>query len=217
MHLTVGELRPAKHNFKGRATESRKMASIGGDAWIYSQKGKLMLQRFRKEYLVRKVRESVQNRALVAVAHAPDFSRETMMLLNEELQPHGATVRFQKNSLGRIGLKDAGLEPLVKFVKGPVALIAGDAEMPLAKAIQGLSKKINNWIVMGAMLDGRILLEWSDVDYLSKLPAPEIVHRDLIMQIQPGTALQVPNPAAYLVAILQQRESSLGKVDLDEK
>jgi hypothetical protein len=45
------------------------------------------------------------------------------------------------------------------------------------------------------------------VERLAKLPAAEIVYRDMIAQMLPGTVLQVPSPAAYLVALLQQHSA----------
>lgn len=53
----------------------------------------------------------------------------------------------------------------------------------------------------------------SQVERLANLPAAEVVHRDMIAQMLPGTVLQVPSPAAYLVALLQQHSASSTRDD----
>lgn len=42
-----------------------------------------------------------------------------------------------------------------------------------------------------------------ELDRLSKLPALDVVHTQMVSQMLPGTCLQVPNVAAYLVSVLQ--------------
>ena len=48
-----------------------------------------------------------------------------------------------------------------------------------------------------------------DVERLAQLPAPEVLHAQLVSQMMPGAALQVPNVAAYLVGVLQMRVEDL--------
>ena len=47
------------------------------------------------------------------------------------------------------------------------------------------------------------LSQFDEVERLSKLPPLEQVHTAMVAQMLPGTALQVPNVAAYLVSCLQ--------------
>ena len=49
----------------------------------------------------------------------------------------------------------------------------------------------------------------SELERLSKLPSAEQVHLQMVSQMLPGTCLQVPNVAAYLVSVLSSHVDGL--------
>ncbi len=179
-------------------------------AYITHADNTLSLTRFRKEFLVEKLAHAVRHKPIVAIAHTPELSRDATAAINAELRPIGALLSQQKNVLTRLGLERANMHPLLPLVKGPTVVVAGDADAALAKALMNLPKVVPDFFVVGALLDGRLLIEHSDVKALADLPPPEVVYRDLIMRASPSGALQLPNPAAFLVSILQQRAGDVG-------
>lgn len=96
---------------------------------------------FRKEFLAAKVQRLVAGQRLVAVASASNLNLAATQHISTELGQVGAEVSFIKNSLMSIGLENAGLGPLAGFLRGPTCLIAGDAELDVAKKIVALQKK----------------------------------------------------------------------------
>jgi ribosomal protein L10 len=122
----------------------------------------------------------------------------------------GARAALIKNTLAANALRGAGFEPLVPLLHGRCLVAAGDADVDTAKTLLSLTKSVPQLMVLGAMLDQRLLLHGPQVAKLAKLPAREVVHADLISAMAPGTALQIPNPAAHLLAVLQAREAARG-------
>jgi ribosomal protein L10 len=99
-------------------------------------------------------------------------------------------------------LEAAGAADLVPLLKGPTAIATGPAEVPLAKELLTLSTLFPDFFVIGALLNKRRVLEFMEVERLSKLPASDVIHSQLVAQMLPGSSLQVPNVAAYLIGVL---------------
>ena len=90
----------------------------------------------------------------------------------------------------------------------------------------------SQFVLLGAVLDSRLLLQWEEMDRLAGLPPPEQaralhlhahpplqppphaqVHSAMVSAMLPGSALQIPSPAAHLLAVLQAREAQAAKPD----
>lgn len=134
--------------------------------------GRLKLANFRKEFLASRVEKLVSGQRLVAVASAGNFDAAMTEQLSRKLGEVGAAVTFVKNSLTAIGLKNAGLAPLGGFLRGPTCVIAGDAEVEVAKRIVSLQRAEPSFMVLGAMLEGRLLIQWDQVEDGAPRPPP---------------------------------------------
>ena len=172
----------------------------------------LKVQRLRKEYIVSRITKSVSNAALVAVAHTGNMTHADRSSLRRTVSEAGGEVTFAKNTLCVKALEAAGGPAigLAPLLRGNTVLATGPAEVPVAAALLGAAKTLPDFHVLGALLDQRRLLQFYDVDKLAKLPPAEQLHTNLIMQMLPGTSLQIPNMAAYLCAILQQHVEQQG-------
>ena len=164
-----------------------------------------MALRLRREFLARRVSESVKRSQLVAVAHMGNLGTEAREDVRRTLAAVGGDVTFTKNTLTAKGLEAAGGAALVPLLQGSTALATGPAEVPLAASLLALSKTHPEFFVLGAMVNGSRVLEFMDVERLSKLPSREALHTQMVSQMLPGASLQVPNVAAYLVGVLQMR------------
>lgn len=175
---------------------------------MMSASGRLRVQRFRKDFIVKMMTRQLEGKNFVAVAYTGNINYHQQYTLRSDLNAAGASFNIVKNSLMALGFERAGFEPLKPLLRGKVAIASGDADVAIAKTLLSLSKKVPDFTILGAMLNQSLLLQYDEVDRLAKLPPAEIVHRDLIAQMMPGTLLQVPNVAAYLVALMQQHSSS---------
>jgi large subunit ribosomal protein L10 len=162
----------------------------------------LRMQRMRKDFLISRVRRQVEQSALVAVVNVGNIGTSQCEQVRRTLAAVGGQVLFTKNSLAAKGLEAAGAADLVPLLKGPTAIATGPAEVPLAKELLTLSTLFPDFFVIGALLNKRRVLEFMEVERLSKLPASDVIHSQLVAQMLPGSSLQVPNVAAYLIGVL---------------
>jgi len=170
------------------------------------------MSRFRKEWLVRQAESRTSSAPLVVVAYAGNMGGSERESLSATLEKAGASVSFLKNSLMRRCLNSSPLAPLAQLVHGPTAVIAGNASVEIAEQLVLLDKKSAKFLVLGAMLEQRVLLQSKEVVRLSRLPPKEVVYKELIEQMLPARflqlpgpaqVLQIPNPAQGLLALLQ--------------
>jgi len=166
----------------------------------------LRIQRIRKEFLINRVCQQASKSALVAVAHTGNLETNQREEVRRSIAAVGGNVTFTKNSLTEKGLQKASPQAaeLVPLLRGITALASGPAELPLATTLMALSKNIPDFFVLGALVNQSRVLQFYEVERLSKLPNQEAIHTQLVSQMLPGSSLQVPNVSAYLVAVLQQ-------------
>jgi len=170
----------------------------------------IRMQRFRKEFLERKLRTMIEEKALVAVAYVGNMNHSDKTMVRQELAKAEATISFTKSTLQRMALDSMGHASLVPLLRGETSIIAGPAEVSTAIALQAISKQLPDFTVLGASLHQRRLLQFNDISRLATLPPAEVVHTNMLMQMAPGASLQVPNVGAYLVAVLQMHTDALG-------
>ena len=170
------------------------------------------MSRFRKEWLVSQSDARASRASLVAVAYAGNMRAAERDRVRAELAAVGASTSFIKNSLVRRALADSPLAPLVPLVRGPAAVIAGDADAAIAERLLALGKASADFFLLGAVLQQRLLLQHTEIERLATLPPAQTVHSELIAAMQPGGCLQIPgpphvlrlpNPAQYLLALLE--------------
>lgn len=119
----------------------------------------LKMQRFRKEFLMEKVRRMIADRPLVGVAYVGNLNSEQRDITMAELSRTGASISFVKNKVASFALKAEGLDPLIPLLRGQTAIIAGHAEVDTASVMQSMSKKVPDFTVLGACLYRERLLD----------------------------------------------------------
>ena len=120
------------------------------------------IQYVRKHMLIKKVTDSVRQSSLAAVCHVGNLDVHQTRLVNRKLEGVGAQMLGTKNTLTRLGLERAGVEGLAPLLRGTTALATGPAEVPLAKALLELGKELPNFFVMGALVNGKRVLQVND-------------------------------------------------------
>ena len=172
---------------------------------------RLHFARINKELAFSRVFNQAKNQSLVAVATIGNTSSADKYKVRYDLEGVGATVNLSRNTLKAKGLEMLGDDAmkLAPLLRGKTLLACGPAEVPMAKQLLALEKALPEFVVLGALLNGSRILQARDVDKLSKLPPLDELHVQMVSQMLPGTALQVPNVAAYLCSVLQARVDSM--------
>lgn len=178
---------------------------------------KLNMMRVRKELLINRVQRQVSNNKLVVVGSMGNLSQAQKYEMRYGLEDIGASVNFTKNTLVGKGLEVLGPEAqrFAPLLRGRTVLACGPAEVPLAKHLLSLEKKMPGFHLLGALLDSQRILQVDEIDRLAKLPPLEEMQSQMVSAMMPGTALQVPNVAAYLVNVLQMRVDAMRDGDGD--
>lgn len=175
--------------------------------------GKLKIQRLRKEFLAARVSRMVHGSRLVAVAHSGSLDLTARREVRRTVLGAGGDLTYTKNSVAVKGLEAAGAHGLVPLMRGSTLIASTDTdEVALAAGLLALSKQLRGgFFVLGALLGNRRILQGSEVARLAALPAADVVHSEMVGAMLPGSSLVVPNVAAYLVGVLQQRVEGLGE------
>ena len=154
-----------------------------------------MALRLCREFLARRVSESVKRSQLVQPRTEPAPTREDVRRRSR------SEATFTKNTLTAKGF-EAAAAALVPLLQGSTAPATGPTEVPLAAAL-ALSKTHPEFFVLGAMVNGSRVLEFMDVER-SPSSSRESLHTQMVSQMLPGEACRCQR-AAYLVGVLQMR------------
>ena len=171
---------------------------------------RLKIQSVHKEFLIKRVINHVQSSSLACICHTGDLNYVQNAHVRTKLGAIDANFTQTRNSLTRVGLERAGMHALTPLCRGTSALASGPNEVQLAKTLLELNKELPNFFVLGAMLNRQRLLEYTDVERLAKLPPLDVVQAQMVSSMMPGSALQVPNVAAYLVSVLSAHVEAQG-------
>ena len=114
--------------------------------------------------------------------------------LRVKIREAGAVMKVYKNTLMRIGLKDADLPNLDEYLEGPSAFIfAADDPVASAKVIKDFAADNENLEIKGGMMDGTAV-DQAQVIAIASLPSRE----ELIAKLL-GT---ISNPLVGIVRVL---------------
>jgi len=109
---------------------------------VMSASGRLRVQRFRKDFIVKMMTRQLEGKNFVAVAYTGNINYHQQYTLRSDLNAAGASFNIVKNSLMALGFERAGFEPLKPLLRGKVAIASGDADVAIAKTLLSLSKKV---------------------------------------------------------------------------
>ncbi len=121
--------------------------------------------------------------------------------LRRALRVAGGDYKIYKNTLARLGARDAGFDELDELLTGPtaIAFVDGDAAA-VAKALRDYAKVNPALVVKGGVL-GKRLLTAAEVTALADLPSREVILAQL------AGALQAP--IAQFASLLAASASQL--------
>jgi large subunit ribosomal protein L10 len=168
--------------------------------------------RAEKVAVVTEVRERLTQADAALLTEYRGLDVKAMAELRRALRAAGGDYKIYKNTLVRLGARDAGIDELDALLTGPtaIAFVDGDAAA-VAKALRDYAKTNPNLIVKGGLL-GQRLLSAGDVAALADLPSREAVLAQLAGALQApiaqlaGLLAALPRNFAYgLKALIDQQ------------
>ena len=168
--------------------------------------------RAEKVAVVTEVRERLTQADAALLTEYRGLDVKAMAELRRALRAAGGDYKIYKNTLVRLGARDAGIDQLDTLLTGPtaIAFVDGDAAA-VAKALRDYAKTNPNLIVKGGLL-GQRLLSAGDVAALADLPSREAVLAQLAGALQApiaqlaGLLAALPRNFAYgLKALIDQQ------------
>jgi len=141
------------------------------------------------------------------------LSASEMNVLRRILRESGISYKVVKNTLARFAVERAGMDELVSFLEGPVAIAFGygDITEPARALTDYIRTSKTSLTIKGGFLVGRLLTS-EDVETLSALPSREILLARILGGIQiPIVALvnYLTVPIRGIIGALQARIQQL--------
>ncbi len=135
--------------------------------------------------------------------------------LRRKMREAGVQYSVIKNNMASIAAKEAGIEGLDDYLKGPLAMVSSDKDpVAAAKLISEFIKENRIMEIKGGLVEGKVI-DAEGVKALANLPSREVLLARLLGSMQSPitgfvTVLQgnIRNLVYALDAVRQQKESA---------
>lgn len=135
--------------------------------------------------------------------------------LRRKMREAGVQYSVIKNNMASIAAKEAGIEGLDDYLKGPLAMVSSDKDpVAAAKLISEFIKENRIMEIKGGLVEGKVI-DADGVKALANLPSREVLLARLLGSMQSPitgfvTVLQgnIRNLVYALDAVRQQKESA---------
>jgi len=161
------------------------------------------MNREEKQVWIRTLKEDLaRSSGLVLVRHT-GLDAEQTFAFRQSVRKAGSFYKVVKNTLAGIVFKGTPLEPLCKYLTGPLGLVYGPSVLDVAKAaVQYADKNDNMQVVAGVMADQ--ILDLGAVKQLATLPDLDTLRGKLVAVIQA--------PARRVLGVVQAPAGQLARV-----
>ena len=161
------------------------------------------MNREEKKELISELKDVFAESELVVVTHYTGITVAEVSELRKKIREAGASFRVTKNRITRLALEGTDYAPLADMMTGPTAIAASKDPVAAAKAVEEFAKKNDKLVVLGAVMNGK-LLSAEEVKALSELPSLDEMRSKLIALIQ--------TPATRIARIASEPASQLARV-----
>jgi large subunit ribosomal protein L10 len=165
-----------------------------------------------KVAIVAEIRRRLESSQATVVTEYRGLDVTGLANLRARLRPAGVRYKVYKNTLVRIAVREAGLDDLLPFLEGPVAIafVEGDAVLA-AKALSDFAGENDKLVLKGGLLGTKVLSE-ADVKALAKIESRDVLLARLAGAFQAplakaaGLFAALPRNTAYgIKALIDQR------------
>ena len=153
-----------------------------------------------KKAVVAEIKEKLVNAKSVVLLDYRGLTVAEVTELRNQCRKAGVEYAVLKNTMVNLAAKEAGIEGLESFLKGPTAVAFGmeDAVAP-AKVLTEFIKKTKKTEVKCGLLDGQIL-DAAGVEALAAIPSREV----LIAKIM-GSMMSAVSKFVYVVEAIRKK------------
>ncbi len=162
------------------------------------------MNREEKKELISELKDVFADSELVVVTHYVGITVAEVSALRKSIREAGASFRVTKNRITRLALEGTDYAPLADMMTGPTAIAASKDPVAAAKAVVEFAKKNDKLVILGAVMNGK-LLSPAEVKALASLPSLDEMRAKLIALIQtPATRIAriSSEPAAQLARVV---------------
>ncbi len=126
------------------------------------------------------LKSKIEKAQVAIVTEYKGYTVEEITNLRRALQKDGGDYTVVKNTLAKIAVKGTPYEILTEKLTGPIALALGykDPVSP-AKALSKFIKDVKKGVIIGAVLDGKLLTE-NETKALANLPTKEELYAKML-------------------------------------
>ncbi|MDD6793869.1 MAG: 50S ribosomal protein L10 [Clostridiaceae bacterium] len=156
-----------------------------------------------KEAKVAEIKEKLEKAQSVILADYQGLTVEEDTQLRKTLREAGIEYRVYKNTLVTLAAKELGLEGIVEYLEGPVAIAFGyeDATAP-ARILNDFAKSHKKLELKAGIVEGEVF-NTEKVVQLASIPSKEVLIAKLLGSIK----APLSNLAYLLSAIKDQKEA----------
>jgi large subunit ribosomal protein L10 len=148
-----------------------------------------------KEEILGEIKEAFANVQSIVIADFSGVTVPAVTAIRDQFRKAGCEYRVLKNSLVKIAVKGSKMEPMVKLLVGPSAVIwSTETPQIAAKVALKIAKEEPKFKIKGGYFDGAAL-DLKGVEFLSKMPGKPELQASLLM-----TFLAAPTDFVRLLA-----------------
>jgi large subunit ribosomal protein L10 len=138
----------------------------------------------KKNQVLEKMRDVLKEHRNVVLTEFRGISVDQMTDLRSRLRKVGVSLKVVKNSLSKKLFQEAGMESMVPFLKGPVAIgFLGSDVSVSSKALLDYAKQNELLVIKAAFLDGK-MLPTEGLKAIANLPSREVLLTMLVSGLQ---------------------------------
>lgn len=174
-----------------------------------------MVIRPEKVAMIATLKETMQNAKGAVLTDYRGIKVAQDTKLRRKMREAGVQYSVIKNNMASIAAKEAGIEGLDDYLKGPLAMVSSDKDpVAAAKLISEFIKENRIMEIKGGLVEGKVI-DAEGVKALANLPSREVLLARLLGSMQSPitgfvTVLQgnIRNLVYALDAVRQQKESA---------
>lgn len=128
--------------------------------------------------------EEIKNVSGLVLTNYQGLNMYELSALRKELRPLGCKYMVVKNKMSKLVFENNNLQPLIKDLEGPTAVLFIKGEpLPAIKGIVKFAKEHEKLVIKSGYIYNKFLSS-QEIDDLSKLPSKEVVLYNLIGILQ---------------------------------
>jgi len=162
------------------------------------------VNRDEKKELLSALQDVFKESSLVVVVHNLGLTVADMTKFRNNVRKAGAKFKIAKNRIARLALSGTENEGLSKLLTGPTGIAYSKDPVAAAKVVAEFAKSNEKMVVLGAIMDGKIL-NVEAVKALATLPSMDELRGKLVGLLQ-APAIKIARiasaPAAQIARVL---------------